>query len=71
VSQDGGIDDAVVLVVLDEQDGFPISSHAWPLPLAREMIASGRPQESGGAPGRPARRTVLQYRDALPAEVAQ
>lgn len=30
-------------------------------PLARELIASGRPRESGGTPGRVARRTTLQY----------
>ena len=30
VPQDGGIDDAVVLVVLDEQDGLAICTHSWP-----------------------------------------
>src|ERR1700738_4583157 len=38
MAQDGGIDDAVVLVVLDEKNGLSVASHAWPHRLSREWI---------------------------------
>jgi hypothetical protein len=30
MAQNGGIDDAIVFVVLDEEDGLPVRSHACP-----------------------------------------